>query len=74
MPRMPKKHPPGKGGTPQRKQPRPQKVHVSARINPATLADLDKLAERLWRSRSDLIDRAVEQYVLANAHLLADEK
>jgi predicted transcriptional regulator len=48
---------------PMAKRARATKAHVTVRINIQSLARLDKLAERLSRTRSELIDRAVEELV-----------
>lgn len=39
------------------------KTLTSVRINSHLLARLDELAERIGRTRSDLIDRAIEEFV-----------
>ena len=45
---------------------RSTKEIVSVRLNGKLLERLDAYAERIERSRSDLIDRAVEEYLSAH--------
>ena len=39
------------------------RTHVSVRINSHLLEQLDAMAEHVGRTRSDLIDRAIEAYL-----------
>jgi metal-responsive CopG/Arc/MetJ family transcriptional regulator len=45
------------------KKSEPRKVIVNARVDPAALEKLDELGERDRRSRSEMIDFAVQEYV-----------
>ncbi len=44
---------------------------VTARLNPEISADLDRLAEKMERSRSWLVAKAVERYVREETEFLA---
>lgn len=37
------------------------------RVNPHTLRQLDKLGAAVMRNRSEMVDRAIEEYVAARA-------
>lgn len=44
-----------------------RKVPVSARVNAHNLDLLDKLGEATGRNRSEMLDRAIEEYVRTHA-------
>lgn len=50
------------------------KEQVTIRVNPTNLRKLEAHGERLWKNRSEMIDRAIEEYVTNHAdELPADQ-
>ena len=50
------------------------KVQVTVRVNPNNLAKLEAIGEALWKNRSEMIDRAIEEFVQNHAAEAAPDK
>ena len=49
------------------------KVQVTVRVHPLNLQRLDAIGEALFRNRSEMIDRAIEEYVERHADAVPRE-
>lgn len=50
------------------------KVQITVRVNPHTLSKLEAIGEREWKNRSEMIDRAIEEYVRLHGGNAAAER